>query len=109
MRNRIVCWILCLAIALGLFFHQEVKNFVDEKFLVEKASIYVYAHEDMEEGFKRALKMSGMKSTHKIVMTDDETKANIIVNTQKEYDPEYEKIAFSPWFTPESAQKIRKP
>ena len=86
MRNRIVCWILCLAIALGLFFHQEVKNFVDEKFLVEKASIYVYAPEDMESSFERALKMSGMKKTHEIVMTDDEAKANIVVNTQKEYD-----------------------
>ena len=94
MKNRVFCWILCLAIAFGLV---NGEDFIRERFLQEKTPVYVYAPEDMESGFKRALKMSGMKYTHKIVMTDDETKANIIVNTQKEYDSEYEKIAFSPF------------
>lgn len=94
MKSRILCWILCISIALGFFYGGD---FIKEKLSQEKTPVYVYAHEDMESGFKRALKMAGMKSTHKIVMTDDETKANIVVTTQKEYNSEYEKIAFSPF------------
>jgi len=51
----------------------------------------------MKSGFKRALKSAGMKGDYEIIMTDDISKANIVVETGKEFDPEYTKIAYSPF------------
>lgn len=95
-RSRIIYWILCMILALGLI---NGENFVKEKILKEKESIYVYAPDDMEDAFKRALKQAGMKGDYKIVMTDDKEIANIIVGNDNALYPN-STMSFSFAFSP---------
>lgn len=92
-KSRILFWILCLIIALVMAMGE--KWF--KEITAEKTPLYVYAPSDMEVAFKRALKNAGMKNDYKIVITDDASKANIMVETDKEFDPEYTKIAYTPF------------
>lgn len=92
-KDRIMSWVGAIIAALVFF----VGEGLFEAFTVEKAPLYVYAPSDMETAFKRALKCAGLKGEYTIVMTDDVSKANIIVQTGKEFDSEYTKIAYSPF------------
>ena len=93
-KNRIILWIVCLVVSFGIV---KGETFIRKTFFTEKASLYVYAPEDMESAFKRVLKFAGMKSDYKIVMTDEKMRANVIVENNKEFNSEYTKIAFSPF------------
>lgn len=92
-KSRVLCWLLCLIIALGLF----VGESWFKEITAEKPPLYVYAPGDMYSAFKRALKNAGLKGDYTIVMTDDASKANIVVETDKEFDSEYTKMAYSPF------------
>lgn len=92
-KGRIWFWILCLAVALGLY----VGEGWFRDITAEKPPLYVYAPKDMKSAFKRALKCAGMKGDYKIVITEDAATANIVVETDKEFDPEYMELAYSPF------------
>lgn len=92
-KSRIICWIICLAIALGLFVGEGwIRNHNAEKLPVK-----VYAPSDMKKAFGRALKSADMKGDYEIVMTDDISTANIIVEMGKEYDSNYQELAYTPF------------
>lgn len=92
-KSRIFEWILFIIIGIVIIasegWFKELKD--------EEASVYVYAPEEMEDAFGRALKLAGLKNDYEIVMTDDISEANISVEMGKEYDSEYTKIAYSPF------------
>ena len=92
-KNRILCWAICFVLALGLLGGEILFKEITK----EKTPIHVYAPKDMESAFKIALKCADMKSDYKIVITKDISEANIIVEMGKEFDPEYTKIAYSPF------------
>ena len=92
-KNRIICWVGCLLLALALF----VGESCFKDFTAEKNPLYVYAPSDMKEAFKRALKCADLNGEYAIVMTEDESKTNIVVQTGKEFDSEYTKIAYTPF------------
>lgn len=92
-KKRIWYWILGLILALLLCMCEGcIKEMATKK--TELTELYVYAPSDMEEAFERAAELS---SIYKIVMTDDLSKANIIVEMDKEFDPEYTEIAYTPF------------
>lgn len=92
-KGRILSWIGAIIAALALFMGE---GFF-QKITAEKSPLYVYAPNDMEKAFKRALKCAGLKGEYKIVMTDDVSKSNIVVQTGKEFDSEYTQIAYTPF------------
>lgn len=91
-KKRITRWIIAIAIAALLLGAEFLwKNVIS----VEKEPFIVCAPEDMEKAFKHALKMAGMNSEYEIIMTDDPTNANILVDYAKEKDESFIKFAFS--------------
>lgn len=92
-KSRILCWVCCLVVAVVLFVGE---NFF-KGFMVEKAALYVCAPKEMKSAFERALKNARLNKSYEIVMTDDVSKANIVIDMGKEFDPEYIKIAYSPF------------
>lgn len=92
-KSRIVHWLLCLVIALGFYMGEGWFR----EIMAEKSPLYVYAPSDMKSAFKTALNDAGLKSDYEIVITDDASKANIVVETDKEFDSEYTKIAYTPF------------
>lgn len=92
-KSRILHWVICLVVAFALFMGEGWFNAIT----AEKTPLYVYAPSDMKSAFKRALKSAGMKGDYEIVITDDISKANIVVETGKEFDPNYTKVAYSPF------------
>lgn len=91
--RRIICWIITLVVALGFLY----SDTWIEKLFSEKKPLYIYAPEDTEEGFKDALKDAGLKGEYKAVFTNDLSVANLSFETGKEFDPQYTKIAYSPF------------
>lgn len=91
--KRIAQWILTIIIAAGLIFGE---SFFSSLF-AEKAALTVYAPEDMKDAFKAALSSSDLSSQYKIVMTDTENGADIVVGYGKEDDESYTQFAFSPF------------
>lgn len=93
-KGRIGLWIFCIILSAGLLFADYAK---DNIVIPEKTPIYLYAPEDMTAAFQRAVLVGDLSSTHKLITTKDIEKANIVVGTVKEDDPEYEKFAYSPF------------
>lgn len=91
--KRIAQWILTIIIAAGLIYGE---GFIQQLF-AEKASLTVYAPEDMKDAFKSALSNSSLSSEYKLVMTDKENGADIVVGYSKENDDSYTQFAFSPF------------
>lgn len=91
--KRIAQWILTIIIAAGLIYGE---GFIQQLF-AEKSPLTVYAPEDMKDAFKSALSNSDLSSQYKIVMTDTENGADIIVGYGKENDESYTQFAFSPF------------
>ena len=92
-KSRIICWIICLAIAFGLFIGEGWIRQLN----TEKLPVKVYAPSDMKKAFDRALKCADMKGDYKIVMTDDISTANIVVEYGKEFDSNYQELAYTPF------------
>ena len=92
-KSRIKFWILTLIVAFVMYI---AEGFV-AKLNVEKTPLYVYAPKDMEEAFESALKLSELKGAYEITMTDDISKANIVVEMGKEFESGYTKLAYSPF------------
>ena len=92
-KRRIISWIGAIITSIVLF----VGDGIFENITAEKNPLYVYAPSDMEAAFKRALKCADLNVEYAIVMTDDESKANIVVQKGKEFDSEYTKIAYTPF------------
>lgn len=91
--KRIAQWILTIIIAAGLIYGE---GFIQQLF-AEKSALTVCAPEDMKDAFKVALSNSGLSSQYKIVMTDTENGADIVVGYGKENDESYTQFAFSPF------------
>lgn len=92
-KGRVTCWFLSILLAFLFFGGEKVYGNIT----AEKTPIYIYAPQNMESSFKRALKDAGLKKTHEIIMTEDAAKANVEVATDKEFDNKYTKIAYSPF------------
>lgn len=92
-KGRIWSWIAAIIAALVL----SLGEGFFETITAEKNPLYVYAPSDMETAFKRALKCAGLIGEYTIVMTDDMSQANCVVQTGKEFDSEYTKIAYTPF------------
>lgn len=110
MIRRVTAWVLCLILAIGVFYgpslYGGVKTYFKEKEAAKK-EISIYVPDDMVESFQRAYEMSdsSFQGSHKIIQVKDKEKANIIVDTGKEYDAEYEKLAFSPFIIAYSTEE----
>lgn len=92
--KRIKQWILTL-LAAALFWG--IGQFVEYKqSLPEKQPLTVYAPDDMEEAFEKALQVSTLSESHYIVMSDNPN-SNIRVECAKQGDSSYEKFAYSPF------------
>lgn len=92
--KRIRQWLILAIIALAIW---GIGEFVEYKqSLPEKQPLTVYAPDDMEKAFKRALSGSELSDSHYIVMSDDPD-SNICVGYAKEGDSSYEKFAYSPF------------
>lgn len=92
-KNRVWYWIICIFVAFLVFKGEAWFTRVPKEVL----PIYVYAPEDMKKAFERTVDIAGLEDDYKIVMIDDKSKANIIVEMDKEYDSKYSKIAYSPF------------
>ena len=91
--RRVSCWILFLIISFAFFWGEGwYKNAT-----ADKKPLYVYAPEYLEGAFKIPLKCSGLNNEYEIVMTKDISQANIIMDTDKEFDSDFFKIAYSPF------------
>lgn len=91
--KRVSCWILFLIISFAFFYGEGwYKNAT-----ADKKPLYVYAPEYLENAFKVPLKCSGLNSEYEIVITKDISQANIIIDTDKEFDSDFFKIAYSPF------------
>lgn len=95
-KNRIYYWItgIIVAILLCMFKGCITEMATNE---TEKTPVYVKAPSDMKDSFKRALKLAEMNNNYEIVMTEDAKQANIIVEMNKELEPEYMEIAYTPF------------
>lgn len=93
-KKRIKQWIVTAIVALAIFGIGQLIEYVES--LPEKQPITVYAPADMQTAFEHALKMSSLKGTHYIVMTNDPN-SNICVSYGKQEDVNYQKFAFSPF------------
>lgn len=93
-KTRITQWITAVLVAVLLI---GVQGLFTNVILVEKAPVMVYAPEDMKSAFTELLKNASMSSEYKIVITNDESNADISVAYAMENDPQYTKFAFSPF------------
>jgi len=91
---RFIQWGIALIVAAVIFGAGQISNNMANK--PEKQLLTVYAPADMEDAFEDALKMSELKETHQIVMSDDPN-SNICVAYAKQGDKAYQKFAFSPF------------
>lgn len=91
--KRIAQWILTIIIAAGLIFGE---NFFSSLF-AEKSPLTVCAPNDMKDAFKSALSNSDLSAQYKLVITDTESGADIVVGYGKENDESYTQFAFSPF------------
>lgn len=91
--KRIIYWILSLIVALGFLYSD---TWID-KIFSKKNPLYVYAPEETKPAFKKAIKDSELKSEYKVILTDDISVANLSFETDKEFDSEYTKVAYSPF------------
>ncbi len=91
--KRLVHWIITILVAAGLIFGEGLI----QNLFAEKTHLTVYAPADMKDAFKSALSASGLSSQYKIVMTDNENNADIVVGYGKEADNSYTRFAFSPF------------
>ena len=99
-KGRVLFWILCLIVSGSLFLGEQWFK----EIRTEKLPLYVYAPKEMEEAFKVVNKIAGLKKEYKIVITDDISKANIIVDMGKEFDSTYTKFAYSPFVVAYSSE-----
>lgn len=91
---RIKQWVITAIVAIAIFGVGKLIEYKEN--LPEKQTITICAPQDMEGAFKDAIKMSDLKRTHKIVMSDNPN-SNIYVTYGKQGDVNYQKFAFSPF------------
>lgn len=92
--RRIKIWIIWIIIAFSFI---GIEKFFTNVILKEKEPFYVYAPSDMESAFERVLQVSDMSSNYELVMTDEKEVADVIIETNKANNDEYQKIAYSPY------------
>ena len=91
-KKRLVQWAICIVLAVLFILSENLYNYYKER-----EFFTVCAPADMEGAFKAALKMADIDWDYELVMTDNPTNANVVIDYAKENNDSFMKIAFSPF------------